>query len=272
MRPHRGLEVALLTKRRPPLQPQQVFGCNKDPADPWPLQLHMHGPWLPETPVPPGEDRYRSVWQVHDDAVPYPAYPYHSVLDAYQGDTRVLQPRGAGNCRTYSLCGVATEYTGGRLYFQSRMFASPPGSLGAWDITWATTLNGTTSTTDLLLQVWSSSGFGCVLCNFGGYLCRLTNFAEGWVQLAPFQVIPANHTLRLDFSCLLASSWCRVHVLGQTFTVDYATAFNPFDLVTVELVNTQGPLGGAGYGRTIQVSDIAIMSAPANKFITYPFE
>lgn len=276
MRPHRGLEVALLTKRRPPLQPQQVFGCNKDPTDPWPLQLHMHGPWLPILPVPPGGDAYRSVWQVHNDAVPYQTYPYHSVDDAYPGDQRLLQPRGLGNCQTYSLCGVDFEYTGGRLYFQSRLFASPPGSLGAWDFSWSTTLTALTSTNDNLLFIWSNKGHGCVLRNIGGYLCRLTNFAEGWVQLMPFPAMPPGHVLRLDFQCLVAPSWCKVHLNGQTFTLDYGTPFSAFDLVTVELVNTNGEtggtVGGQSYGRIVQVSDIAIMSAPANKFTTYPFE
>ena len=94
MRPHRGLEVALLTKRRPE-EPVQVFGCDPDPGDPWPLQLHMYGPWMynnwPHTPVPPlGADAYRSQWQVHNEPVAYQKYPYHTPLNVYAGDPRVL--------------------------------------------------------------------------------------------------------------------------------------------------------------------------------------
>lgn len=280
MRPHRGLEVALLTKRRPE-EPVQVFGCDPDPGDPWPLQLHMHGPWMyMNWPVvvgaPDDVDHYRSEWQVHTDVVPYKKYPWHTALSTHPDDQRVLLPRGTGNCKTYSLVGVDMEHTGGRLYFNSRMFASPPGSLGAWDLSWATTVTTLGGSGALLLRVNSGSKFGTVLRVLGGVLHRL-DLATGWVPLAPWPSVPTDtHTLRSEFRVLLAKDWCRVNVHGQTHTIDYRDGFAPHDLVTVELVHTQGEggtaVGGVSYGRTIQVSDIAVVSAPANKFVDYPWD
>lgn len=282
MHPHRGLEVALLTKRKPPLQPQQVFGCDKDPTDPWLLQLHMHGPWMyMNWPVvvgaPDGVEHYRSEWQVHTDVVPYKEYPWHTAGSTHPDDQRVLLPRGTGNCKTYSLVGVDMEHASGVLYFKSRMFASPPGSLGAWDLSWTTTIvTSGGNSNDLLLNIWSDDGYGIGLRAFSGYL-HYAGVRNGWVPLATWPTLPhGEYTRTVEFRCLLASSWCRVHVNGSTHTLDYGDAFKPGSIVTVELVRTNGPSGGTvsgvHYGRTIQVSDIAVVSAPANKFIDYPWD
>lgn len=275
MRPHRGLEVALLTKRRPPEEPVQVFGCDPDPGDPWPLQLHYNGPWLYDSLTPPDADHYRSEWQVHTGQVPYPVYPYHESLSAYDGDPRVLVPRGVGTCKTYSLVGVAMEYTHGRLYFKSRML-SGASSMGAWDLSWTTTVTAETHSNDLLLHIYAEEKFGTAIRVLSGVLHRL-DLATGWVPLAPWPAIPGDtHTLRTEFRCLIAGSWCRLHVNGQTHTIDYHKGFTMNDLTTVELVHTQGPGGtpinGVQHGRVIQVSDIAVVSAPANKNIPYPWD
>lgn len=277
MHPHRGLEVALLTKRKPPDEPQQVFGCDKDPSDPWPLQLHMHGPWLPTNqpghPTPDGADHYRSAWQVHTDIVPYQQYPYHAVHDTHPNDQRVLLPRGTGNCTTYSIVGANWENTSGALYFTSRMLA---GGGGAWDISWTTTVVAPQWSMDLVLHIYSDKGYGVALRVFGGYL-HYTDLTAGWIQLAPWPSQPQDtYTRTVEFHCLLANSWCRVHVNGTTHTLEYRDAFSTFDRVTVELVHTHGGGGGTvagiNYGRAIQVSDIAVVAAPANKHIPYPFE
>lgn len=215
-----------------------------------------------------------SEWQIHDSVVPYNEYAYHTPMDVYPGDPRVLLPRGTGSCKTYSIVGVELEHTHGALYFSSRMLA---GGMGAWDFSWTTTVVALSSSNDLLLRIFADEKFGTALRVIDGYLQRL-DILTGWVPLAPFPPIPADtHTRTTEFRCLLANGWCRVHVNGQTHTIDYHEPFSLFDKVTVQLVHTQGGGGGGQsgnkyYGRAIQVSDIAVVSAPANKYIPYPFE
>lgn len=301
MHPHRGLEVALLTKRKPPVKPQQVFGCDKNPADPWPLQLHMYGPVaLPidqNDPLHQGES-YRTEWQVHTEPVAYPEYvymergPFRSV---FPGDPRVLQPQGVGNCKTYSLVRAANQFEWGRLYFKSRLFASAPDSAqGAWDFTWSTTLRGAAPgdmppleypadnglTIGHLFNVYveeqPSGKIGTyVVMRYGthpttGQPCFNIYSEQLYVPrvyLCSVPLFPTDtHTIRLDFRLLLDKDWCKLAFNGQVFTIDYLDAFSAFDLVMVDLWTVR-----AGHP-TVQISDIAITSAPANKFATYPFE
>lgn len=279
MHPHRGLEVALLTKRN---EPRQIFGCDTDPTDPWPLQLHMAGPWTYTGWIVPGDTGdigyFRPEWQVHTDVVPYKEYPWHPAYNTHPGDPRVLLPRGTGNCKTYSLISVRYEGHGGELYFRSRMLASPPGSLGAWDFSWTTTIvSPGGNSNDILLNIWADERRGVVLKAFDGYL-HFSNSTPNWVPLAPWPALPqGEYTRTVEFRCLLARSWCRVHVNGATHTLDYGDTFPPFARVTVALVGTRGIAGAfrdvvPEYGRSIQVSDIAVVAAPANKHIPYPFE
>ena len=299
MRSHRGLEVALLTKRKPP-EPRQVFGCDKDQSDPWPLQLHMYGPVA--VPIDPNDPRhvgesYRTEWQVHTEPVAYPEYvymergPFQSV---FPGDPRVLQPQGVGNCKTYSLVCANNQFEWGRLYFKSRMFASPPGSLGAWDFTWSTTLRGAApgdvptteypasngSTIGHLLNVYVEvpplyKVGTYVVMYYGthpttGQPCFNIYSEQLYVPRVYLCSVPLfqadTHTIRLDFRLLLAKDWCKLAINGQVFTIDYVHAFSAFDLVTVDLWMTR-----AGHP-TVQISDIAVTNGPENKFAPYPFE